>query len=340
MSNLFTIILIAVGYGLWKVLDHFQLPNTFSILLIIFTALSGAVWCYLRFGVLPKRARQIARLEQRSGKSLTDEEKSKIEPISESSEFISSLFPVLAFVLVIRSFVFEPFQIPSSSMEPTLRIGDFILVNKFDYGIKDPVFQNTLIKVNQPKRGDIIVFKAPEEPSKDYIKRVIGLPGDRVIYNDVNRHLTLIYGKDGKECLTDCETKEFSYTQPQPNENFRFILGRDYNGKIVYGPSPLETIESGDVTHHIHWAPESQYEGFRYKAYDKQDNYVTEWVVPEKHYFVMGDNRNNSEDSRFWGFVPEQNIVGKASYIWLSLKKEQDEWPTGVRTERLCQKIQ
>ena len=214
MSNLFTIILIAVGYGLWKVLDHFQLPNTFSILLIIFTALSGAVWCYLRFGVLPKRARQIARLEQRSGKSLTDEEKSKIEPISESSEFISSLFPVLAFVLVIRSFVFEPFQIPSSSMEPTLRIGDFILVNKFDYGIKDPVFQNTLIKVNQPKRGDIIVFKAPEEPSKDYIKRVIGLPGDRVIYNDVNRHLTLVYGKDGKECLTDCEIKEFSYTQP------------------------------------------------------------------------------------------------------------------------------
>ena len=224
MSNVFTIILIAVGYGLWKVLDHFQLPNTFSILLIIFTALSGAVWCYLRFGVLPKRARQIARLEQRSGKPLNDEEKTQIEPISESSEFVASLFPVLAFVLIVRSFIFEPFQIPSSSMEPTLRIGDFILVNKFDYGIKDPVFQNTLIKRGEPQRGDVIVFKAPESPSTDYIKRVVGTPGDRIIYNEANRHLTLVYAKDGKECLTDCETKEFSYTLPQPNENFRFPI--------------------------------------------------------------------------------------------------------------------
>ena len=315
MSNVFMIILIAVGYGLWKVLDHFQLPNTFSILLIIFTALSGAVWCYLRFGVLPKRARQIARLEQRSGKPLNDEEKTQIEPISESSEFVASLFPVLAFVLIVRSFIFEPFQIPSSSMEPTLRIGDFILVNKFDYGIKDPVFQNTLIKRGEPQRGDVIVFKAPESPSTDYIKRVVGTPGD-------------------------CETKEFSYTLPQPNENFRFILGRDHSGKVQYGPAPLETIETGDVTHAIHWYPQPINEGYRYKAFSKQENYVTEWVVPEGQYFVMGDNRNNSEDSRFWGFVPSQNIVGKATYIWLSLKKEQDEWPTGIRTERLFQKIQ
>ena len=255
MSNLFTIILIAIGYGLWKVLDHFQLPNTFSILLIIFTALSGTVWCYLRFGVLPKRARQISRLEQRSGKSLSDEEKNNIEPISESSEFVASLFPVLAFVLIVRSFIFEPFQIPSSSMEPTLRIGDFIVVNKFDYGIKDPIFQNTLVKMGEPQRGDVIVFKAPESPSTDYIKRIVGKPGDRVIYNEANRHLTLVYAKDGKECLADCDIKEFSYTQPEPNDNFRFILGRDHSGKVQYGPAPLETVETGDVAHAIHWYP-------------------------------------------------------------------------------------
>ena len=119
MSNVFFILLLAVGFAGWKVLDHFQLPNTFSILLLILTALSGILWCYHRFAAMPRRRRQIARAEQRSGKALTDEEKAKIEPISEGSEFISSLFPVLSVVFLVRSFIFEPFQIPSGSMQAT-----------------------------------------------------------------------------------------------------------------------------------------------------------------------------------------------------------------------------
>ncbi|MDU8925231.1 signal peptidase I [Pasteurellaceae bacterium LIM206] len=340
MSKFFLPILLVVGYLLWKVLDHFQLPNTFSILLIILTVISGILWCYHRFVVLPKRARQIERAEHRTGKTLSDEEKRRIEPISEGAEFVASIFPVLAFVLILRSFIIEPFQIPSGSMEPTLRIGDFLVVEKYAYGIKDPVFQNTLIETGKPQRGDVIVFKAPPQPNVDYIKRIVGIGGDKIQYNELDRKITITYGQNGKECTENCETREFTYSQPVENKDFQFVVGKNPDGNLIYGPSPLEVTETGDVTHEIFWYPEPISEGFRYQDYRSQNNYVTEWVVPEGEYFVMGDNRNNSEDSRFWGFVPEKNIVGKASLIWLSLDKRQDEWPTGIRTERFFQKIQ
>ena len=341
MSNFFLIILLAVCFGLWKLLDHFALPNTFSILLIILTALSGALWCFHRFAVLPRRARQIARAEQRSGKPLTEEEKRQIEPISEGSEFLSSLFPVLAFVLVLRSFVFEPFQIPSGSMEPTLRVGDFLVVEKYAYGIKDPVFQNTLIETGKPQRGDIVVFKAPPEPNIDYIKRIIATPGDQIRYSDAERTLEITYAKDGKICYENCVTKKFEYSKPVSDSDFSIITGQDRSGKPIYSEiRPLRLTEKGDVSHDIHWDPEPPLNMYMYKGYSNQRDYTTEWIVPEGQYFVMGDNRNHSADSRFWGFVPEKNIVGKASYIWLSLDKKQNEWPTGIRTERLFTKIQ
>ncbi|MFD0965536.1 signal peptidase I [Seminibacterium arietis] len=339
--NIFFIILIVVAYAVWKLLDYWALPNTFTILLILLTALCGALWCYYRFAVFPKRKRQIARLEQRSGKTLSDEEKAKIEPISESGEFLSSLFPVLAFILILRSFIFEPFQIPSGSMEPTLRVGDFLLVEKYAYGIKDPVFQNTIIETGKPQRGDIIVFKAPLEPNVDYIKRVVGLPGDKIQYNEANRHITITYAKDGRECTENCLTKEFDYGTPQEDLEFNIIVGQDRNGMPVYSSDhPLKLVEKGDVEHQIHWDPQPPNATYMYNNYRLQDNYVTEWVVPEGEYFVMGDNRNHSADSRFWGFVPEKNIVGKASYIWLSLDKKQNEFPTGIRFNRMFSKIQ
>lgn len=343
MSNVFFVILLAVCFGLWKLFDYFQLPNTFSILLLILTALSGVLWCYHRFVVTPRRHRQIARAEQRSGKALSDEEKAKIEPISEGSEFLSSLFPVLAVVFLVRSFLFEPFQIPSGSMESTLRVGDFLVVNKYAYGVKDPIFQNTIIAGNKPQRGDVIVFKAPEQAlirtglgatraayaenlalsSKnnmsgvDYIKRIVGIGGDRVIFDPEQKTVKIVYGKDGKPCEVNCETKAFEYTQNPTNPAF---------------PDELEFTEKGNVTHNILISPYRRYAGPEFFPQESQP--TAQWVVPQGEYFVMGDNRDHSDDSRFWGFVPEKNIVGKATYIWMSLEKEPNEWPTGFRFDR------
>lgn len=325
MSNVFLAILLAVGFALWKVLDYLQLPNTFSILLLILVIVTGAFWCFKRFVALPKQARQIARIEQRSGKTLSDEEKKSLKPVSDGTEFAASMFPTLLFVFVLRSFLYEPFQIPSGSMEPTLRVGDFLLVNKYTYGIKDPIFQHKLIALNEPARGDVIVFKAPEHNNLDYIKRVVGLPGDTVKYDQANGVLSITPKCDSSAV---CETTTYQYVDAKENPLFR------YHGNTVQ----IEYTEIGAVTHQILLNPvRFNYDPYYFKQADLP---AGEWTVPEGNYFVMGDNRDNSDDSRFWGFVPEQNIVGKAEYIWLSLDKQPNEWPTGVRTERLFTKIQ
>lgn len=192
-----------------------------------------------------------------------------------------SFFPVILVVLLLRSFVAEPFRIPSGSMLPTLNIGDFIVVNKFSYGLRMPVFNWKLLPLGEPETGDVVVFRYPPDPSKDYIKRVIGMPGDTVRY--VNKRLTI-----------NGEALSYEY-QRQYEEAQRYIMKeaevrKEYLGEVVHDvlvlPRALE--RGGEVT------------------------------VPDGHYFVMGDNRDNSEDSRVWGFVPERNLVGKAVYIWMN----------------------
>jgi len=196
-------------------------------------------------------------------------------------EYARSFFPIILLVLVIRSFIAEPFRIPSASMLPTLHIGDFILVNKFAYGIRLPVINTKVLDLGEPKRGEVMVFRFPKNPKVDYIKRVVGLPGDKVGYFDKTIYL------NGEAVEQNVKIKDAT------------LLG------LVSAKAELRYEVLGEQGHELLIDPDRRLiEG--------------EMVVPDGHYFVMGDNRDNSNDSRFWGTVPEENLVGKAFFIWMS----------------------
>jgi signal peptidase I len=237
----------------------------FALFMLVALALTGLVWL-------------IDALVLRKGRA--DGAK---EPIL--VEYSKSFFPVILAVFLIRSFLVEPFKIPSGSMMPTLLVGDFILVNKFTYGLRVPVANNTFIEVNHPQRGEVVVFRFPKDPSLDYIKRVVGVPGDHIEYRNKQ---VFVNGK----AVEQQENGYYDYVAPGLNQM-----------------SVRRVIEQlGDHKHDI--------------LIDDHNPVVDgEVVVPQGHYFVMGDNRDNSNDSRFWGFVPDQNIVGRAFLIWWNFDK-------------------
>lgn len=302
------------------------MANYFSIILTVITIVSGLLWLYDAKVLKPKRQAVIGEVEKKTTQPLTEEQIDSLAPQPKLMELGQSIFPVIALVLVVRTVLYEPFQIPSGSMMPTLLKGDFILVEKFSYGIKDPMFQETLIDTTQPERGDIAVFKYPLEPNIDYIKRIVGLPGDRIIYRDKTLYIQPACPTEA----TDCE--EMSVVATSLKED----------GAYFSGASPLQTYQEtlGEVTHDTlidpRVAPRTRM--FFNQPGTRQD----EWVVPEGHYFAMGDNRDNSRDSRYWGFVDEDLLVGRAVFIWMSFTMDRgnDSWlpswvPTGIRFNRL-----
>ena len=217
-------------------------------------------------------------------------------------DYAKSFFPVILLVFLLRSFLVEPFKIPSGSMLPTLLVGDFILVNKYDYGIRLPILNRKVVEIGQPQRGDVMVFRYPKDPGLDYIKRVIGLPGDTVEY--VDKRLTI----NGQAVATTANG-EYNYV----GNGLNYITGQTWHERLGEHdhiamtqkemPPVIPYQVAGDFPYRDNCSYNDQ--GFRCK-------------VPEGHYFMMGDNRDASNDSRYWGFVPDRNIVGKAFFIWMN----------------------
>jgi signal peptidase I len=257
----------------------------FALILVVLTFVTGLIWAF--DAVVFSRARQ---------RRLADGAAAR-EPIV--VEYAKSFFPILLLVLVLRSFLFEPFRIPSGSMMPTLLEGDFIFVNKFAYGLRLPVINNKILDLGEPERGDVVVFRLPSDPSINYIKRVVGLPGDVVNYEQVSKRLTINGELISLELLGDYD------------EDPEYALARE---------------QLGDVEHTMLLAPGRFSLGGTYK-------------VPAGHFFMMGDNRDNSRDSRFQGveFIPEGRLVGKAVRIWMNWRTPGEGGP---RWSRIGQSIE
>jgi signal peptidase I len=285
--------------------------GNFSLLLLILTVVTFGYWLAERFVFAPRRVTAADTLERqdvlrrrelaRQGISKVDGDVAEARQTALAQpwwlDWTAGLFPVILVVFLLRSFLFEPFKIPSGSMIPTLAVGDLILVNKYHYGIRLPVINRKIIDNNDPRRGDVMVFRYPRDTGIDYIKRVVGLPGDEVAYRRQRLYLN---------------------GEPVPTEP----LGDFFNEETLRVEK--QYVEKlGDVEHRILvdrnrdlYLPVNEPFPFRENC-----RYSAEGVsckVPEGHYFVMGDNRDNSMDSRFWGFVPDENIVGKAFFVWMN----------------------
>ena len=286
--------------------------GNFALILFLLTILTGVIWALDRYRLAPARreAAQAALAEFDARHARLAETGVKPDPAARAElvaqlerqpgwvAYTGSFFPVIAAVFLFRSFLFEPFKIPSSSMVPTLVIGDLILVNKFTYGIRLPIVNKKIIPIHSPSRGDVMVFKFPKDVSLDYIKRVVGVPNDKIAYK--NKRLTVNGQEVNYEALPDYLDEDRLAYYSHFRENLTGVSHGILNDDRIpgYVPSPDAFPQHELCSYNL--------DGF-------------ECTVPAGHYFVMGDNRDNSLDSRYWGFVPDKNIVGKAFFVWMNL---------------------
>ncbi len=313
MPILTSLILAAfAGYiGAWYV---GAVEGNFALLLFIATVVTGLYWLAERLVFLPRRRRAAQAFEANQAQRREELRRQGIDRLDEDDgsqarerllaqpwwlDWTAGLFPVILVVFLLRSFVAEPFKIPSGSMMPTLLTGDLILVNKFTYGLRLPVLGTKVTEGTPLARGDVVVFRYPPQPSMDYIKRVVGIPGDEVAY--LNKRLTINGQPVSKDALPDY----FDEDTMRYFKQFAEKLGT-VDHRILNDDTRRAGLSDAEVS------------DFPYR---ENCRYSVEGVVckvPAGHYFMMGDNRDNSLDSRYWGFVPDQNVVGRAFFIWMN----------------------
>lgn len=283
-----------------------SLISNFSLILFILLLITGVIW-FLDLLVWSKQRRVLAdqalaksHLKIESDKEARDALEQQLLKQPAWIEYSGSFFPVIVLVFVLRSFLFEPFKIPSGSMLPTLFVGDFILVNKFVYGIRLPIVDKKIIPVSEPQRGDVMVFRYPRDPSQNYIKRIVGIPGDVIVYKNKKLSVNGVESSYQPEIdfLNDNDDLSYSkqWTESLSGVSHRILTDETRN-------SSVDRVSRADFP----FSDQCRYddEGFTCR-------------VPQSQYFLMGDNRDNSQDSRFWGFVPDENVVGKAFFIWMN----------------------
>jgi signal peptidase I len=299
-----------IFYGLGWFLGYWI--GNFSLLLFVLTLFTLAYWLAEHFRFKPARIATAAALREQDTERRAQLAKMGITQVDNNVDsavstalaqpwwldWTAGLFPVILIVFLLRSFLFEPFKIPSGSMIPTLMIGDLILVNKFHFGVRLPVLGTKLIANHDPQAGDVVVFHYPVDPRIDYIKRVVAVPGDKLVYAE--RTLTI----NGKRVETRSEGEFYDEDSMRYSQQFSEHLGK-VDHRILVDPRRMSSYGIGP----------------RDFPHGENCNYTLEAVtctVPAGHYFVMGDNRDNSQDSRYWGFVPDENIVGKAFLVWMN----------------------
>ncbi|HET7587237.1 MAG TPA: signal peptidase I [Gammaproteobacteria bacterium] len=256
-----------------------SLSYIFALILVLGTCITGVIWLVDRLAFAPKRRARLEAARKEEGAEAEAETEADNKPADPLLvDYARSFFPVFLIVLIVRAFIVEPFHIPSGSMIPTLLVGDFVLVNKFSYGLRMPLSHWEFVDFGDPQRGDVVVFRPPWQPDQTWIKRIIGLPGDHIVYRNETLYI------NGNR-ISDTP------------------LGW-YSGPTV-AEARVSVEHLGDDDHKILTMP---------NVPSKEGS----WTVPPNEYFVMGDNRDNSEDSRYMGFVPEKAMVGKAFFIWMN----------------------
>jgi len=271
----------------------------FALIMFLALVITGLIWAGDRLFSAPKRKHRVVQM-QRSGATTDAVKAIQKEPLL--VEYARSFFPVILLVFLLRSFLVEPFRIPSGSMLPSLLVGDFILVNKFSYGLRLPIINKKIWEINTPRRGEVMVFRFPGNPSDNYIKRVVGIPGDRIVYKDKQLYIN---GRLAERAMLDAA-----------------YIYKDAGERQVSVTQYVESLD--EIKHAILLSPNLTQEPM-------------EFIVPPGHYFAMGDNRDHSNDSRYWGYIPEENLVGKAFLIWFSWDAANGG---GINWRRIGDKIQ